>query len=315
LGVDNPYVEIVTGSVNFEGVGTYSTKDTLLRDGSIITGTELPLVIKIADNCPNDYYIKLCVTVTCNNALDETDKTVYINDRNGDGKGDDYVEFWVRNGVILPSQITEDMTLTKDKYYIIPNSTYIAEGVTVTVEPGTQIQFYTDDPNDPYADTYIPYLNVAGSFITNGTAEERIKMFPSDMMGQYVVEIRQVTDAAYVELNYTTVSNPQIKIDFADHCTFNQVYDLIRYQRKLSQGKVLTETTGGYISSKQVSNSIFYKLGGHSENAFCELGVGCFNIFSGVYLNCVFESCDIVYANHYGNVSAAANKTLFPCAL
>lgn len=285
LGVDNPYVDIITGSVNYEGVGTYSTKDTLLREGSIITGTELPLVIKIADNCPNDYYIKLTVTITAENALDEEDKTVYSNVG--------VIDFYVRNGVILPSQITEDMTLTKDNYYIIPNSTYIAEGVTVTVEQGTQIQFYTDDPNDPYADTYIPYLNVAGKFITNGTAEEPVKMFPSDMMGQYVVDIRQVTDVAYVELNYTTVSNPQIDIDFADHCTFNQVYDYARRYRYLGGGKVYHSSTGGSIKAKQVTNSIFYKLGSTLS----------FVIYKGDYKNCVFESCNINNNSSNGPIS------------
>ena len=53
----------------------------------------------------------------------------------------------VRNGLILPNIIEEDMTLTKDNYYIIPNSMIIQAGATVTVEPGTNIQFWTDDPN------------------------------------------------------------------------------------------------------------------------------------------------------------------------
>ena len=73
-GIANPYVEILTGSANFEGVGTYSTKDTLSRnDQGVITGTENPLVIKIADNCPNDYRIQLNVTITYGNGLDEED--------------------------------------------------------------------------------------------------------------------------------------------------------------------------------------------------------------------------------------------------
>ncbi len=296
LGVDNPYVEILTASQNFEGVGTYSTKDTLLREGSIIRGTELPLVIKIDDNCPNDYLIRLTVTITANNALDEDDKTLYSNEG--------VIEFWVRNGVILPSQITEDMTLTKDNYYIIPNSTYIAEGVTVTVEPGTQIQFYTDDPNDPYADTYIPSLNVAGNFITKGTEDEPVKIFPSDMMGQYVVDIHQVTDSAYIELNYTTVSNPQIDIDFADHCIFNQVYDLIRYERILDGGRVVAIMVGGEIGAKKVSNSIFYKLGGHSIDPVKYMNRGCFYIKGGIYVGCIFSDCDISYNKYYKSVSS-----------
>ena len=297
LGVDNPYVEILTESVNFDGVGTYSTKDKLVRDeGKIVVGTELPLVIKIADNCPNDYLVTLSVLVTCNNALDEKDKTTYTNDKNEDGIGDDTISFWVRNGVILPSQITQDMTLTKENYYIIPNATYIAPDVTVTVEAGTKIQFYTDDPQDPYADTYIPYLNVAGNFITNGTAEEPVQIFPSDMMGQYVVDIRREA-GGYVELNYTTVSNPDISINFADHCTFNQIYDLARCYRYLSGGKVQTSRTGGGISATKITNSVFYKLGGHSVNEYSYSDT-CLGL-SGIMENCVFSNCDIRFSSGY----------------
>ena len=81
------------------------------------TGTELTtenkiegnkLIIKIKENCPNDYLINLNVRITCQNALDEDDNTIYNNYQK------EIISFWVRNGVVLPSQITEDMTLTKD---------------------------------------------------------------------------------------------------------------------------------------------------------------------------------------------------------
>ena len=276
LGLTNPYVEIITGSLNYDSVGTYSTKDKLVRNGSIVTDCEMPFVIKIADNCPNDYLIKLNVTISCENALNDKDNNTYTTNSE--------ISFVVRNGVILPSQITEDMTLTKDNYYIIPNSTYIAEGVTVTVEEGTQIQFWSDDPKDPYADTYIAYLNVAGNFITKGTVEEPVLLFPSDMMGSYVVEIMK-TDTGYVDLEYTTVTNPLIKIDYANHCTFNQNYENSLCIRYLSGGKVETDCwfTPNMVNGTQIENSLFYKLSG--PNYLYKAYV------SGNFNSCIFMDC------------------------
>ena len=88
----------------------------------------------------------------------------------------------VRNGKVLPNIIETDMTLTKDNYYIIPNSMIIREGATVTVEPGTNIQFWTNDPLSPYAETSITYLRVDGKFIVQGTEAEPVKMFPSELI-------------------------------------------------------------------------------------------------------------------------------------
>ena len=252
LGIANPYVEIVTDTVNFDGVGTYSTKDNLSRDEKgAYTGTDSPLVVKVSKNCPNDYLINLNVTVTFGNALDEDDKTTYKT------YGD--ISFAVRNGNVLPSQITGDMTLTKDNYYIIPNSTVIAAGVTVTVEPGTKIQFWSNDPEDPYADQYIACLQVEGKFIANGTLEEPVELFPSELMSNYVVEIEEVNDGR-VELNYTNVTNASINISVADHCKFVNPYENGVFDRALSGINVIvTHVTYGWKNFKIdfAKNSVF----------------------------------------------------------
>ena len=289
-GIANPYVEIVTDTVNFDGVGTYSTKDNLSRDekGAYI-GADSPLVVKVSKNCPNDYLIKLNVTVTFENALDEDDKTTY--------KTYGVISFAVRNGNVLPSQITKDMTLTKDNYYIIPNSTVIAAGATVTVEPGTKIQFWSNDPEDPYADTYIAYLQVEGKFITNGTLEEPVELFPSELMARYVVEIEEV-NAGYVELNYTNVTNASIKISIADHCKFTQNYAGFVYKRFVSNGKVdCSYVSYGRVISRihsdatfsiqQASNCIMYALGGDPWGS-----ISYNPAFLGVYTTCTFVDCD-----------------------
>lgn len=275
-GIANPYVEILTGSANFEGVGTYSTKDTLIRnEQGVITGTENPLVIKIADNCPNDYLIKLNVTITYGNGLDEEDGETYINDLST-------IEFWVRNGVILTGQITEDQTWTKDNYYIIPTSLYIAEGATVTVEPGTQIQFWADDPEDPYADTGIAKLTVAGKFIVNGSEEEPVDIFPSDLMGNYIVEIESDTTGC-VSLNYANIDNPKLSVDYIDHCLFSQLYEDM-YYKTLQNGSVRSFLTFPEIKNGVLSYSRFNRIVG-------EEGSNGLSLSNCYMYKCVFEQC------------------------
>lgn len=287
-GIANPYVEIITGSVKFDGVGTYSTKDNLTRnENGAYSGVENPLVVKIAKDCPNDYVINLNVTVTFGNGLDESDSATYTT------KG--LISFSVRNGVVLPSQITEDMTLTKDNYYIIPNSTVIAEGVTVTVDPGTKIQFWSNDPKDPYADQYIAYLQVEGKFITNGTLEEPVELFPSELMGNYVVEIEEVNEGC-VELNYTNVTNASIDIYIANHCKFIQNYVGIIHKKYSQQGKVYScgliyssdiSHIGdvGTFTIKNATNCVMYALGGNSNSSYNPT-------FYGAYNTCSFVDCD-----------------------
>lgn len=54
----------------------------------------------------------------------------------------------------------------------------IPEGVTVTVEPGTRIQFWSADPNNKYGASANVYLQVEGRFIAEGTEEQPIEMYP-----------------------------------------------------------------------------------------------------------------------------------------
>lgn len=254
-GVANPYVEILTNSVNFDGVGTYSTKDNLTRgEGNAYTGVENPLVVKVADDCPNDYLINLNVTITFGNGLDEADNDTYTTEGT--------ISFAVRNGVVLPSQITEDMTLTKDNYYIIQNSTVIAEGVTVTVEPGTKIQFWSNDPEDPYADQYIAYLQVKGKFITNGTLEEPVELFPSELMSKYVVRILK-SSTGMIKLEYATVTNAELSANSIDHCVFLQNHPGYIKYRRLENSRIKEDhITYPQIRSDSVKRSLFYMLGG-----------------------------------------------------
>lgn len=286
----NPYVEIITGSAGFEGVGTYSTKDMLIyNEQGAVTGAESPLIVKIADNCPNDYRIQLNVTITYGNGLDESDAKTYTSYGT--------IEFWVRNGVVKTGQITEDETWTKDNYYIIPSTLYIAEGATVTVEPGTQIQFWSDDPDDPYADQGIAKLTVAGSFIVNGTEEEPVEIFPSEMMGEYIVEIES-DDTGYTELNYANVVNPVLTVEKIDHSYITQNYEGILKYKYLGNGQVQTYNgTAAKICEANVSSTIFYKVSGVDN-----LIPGGLFLQNSTFYKCIFTECRIEINDYYSSV-------------
>lgn len=295
-GIDCPYIEFLTNNVNYGNVGTYASIDYgKTKEGTFVTGVDADksLLVKIADDCPNDYIIALNITVTAKNDLDADDTKVYSSGAT--------TTINVRRGTILPSIITEDMTLTKDHYYILPNATLIQEGVTVTVEPGTQLQFWTDDPHDAYADTAITYLKVDGTLLCNGTEDEHIRMFPSELMDRYRVELKQ-GDKGVTKLYYTDVVNPYLDITYAENCEFSQNYRAYPiYYRSLGSGVVNSSYNPGFISADTLKNCAFYKLGGagsyyaFSVAAPCD---GCIFVDSAVKLNERYEYTNCVF---YGN--------------
>lgn len=300
-GIDCPYIEFLTNNVNYGNVGTYASIDYgKTKEGTFVTGVDADksLLVKIADDCPNDYIIALNITVTAKNDLDADDTKVYSSEAK--------TTINVRRGTILPSIITEDMTLTKDHYYILPNATLIQEGVTVTVEPGTQLQFWTDDPHDAYADTAITYLKVDGTLLCNGTEDEHIRMFPSELMDRYRVQVYRGSKGT-IKLYYTDVVNPYLYdgsygITYAENCEFSQNYRAEPlYYRYLSGGTVRSSYDSGCIRADILKDCAFYKLGG--INLYYVFDVvapcdGCIFVDSAVRLD---DHCDYTNCVFYGN--------------
>jgi alpha-tubulin suppressor-like RCC1 family protein/subtilisin family serine protease len=264
-GMADPYVTLVTDMVNYGAVGNFAIDDNgLIYENDYVTGVNLPFKLQAAPNTPNDHIVPINVTITARNGFDPHDTTVYTY-KSG-------FSFMVRNGVELPGVIDKDMTLTKDKYWIVPNSTLIREGATVTVEPGTQIQFWSAEPEDPYAEKSMAYIEVRGKFLVNGTAEEPVEMFSSSMWRGYEVKVYSTNNLeyhnyvggfrGYAEFNYVKVMNPNIAIQKVDHSYFSQ--DLVDrlYKRLLNNGVVETsDYYGPFIFTDSISNSKFYGLG------------------------------------------------------
>ena len=303
-GVACPYVQFSadgetwgdSAGVNYGSVGTYSTQDAgkvMTGEGTdaVWTGWEKPIYVKVSPDCPNDYIVKVNVSVSAKNALDASDTASYT------GSGSVLLE--VRRGTVLPQIIDQDMTLTPDNYYIIENSTVIEAGATVTVQPGTKIQFWSDDPNDAYADQYIAALTVKGSFLTQGTEEQPVEIFPSQLMDQYRVEITR--SGGVVQFNGTKITNPYVSFDAAVGCEFTQNYEsYYYYYRYLSSGKVESSRTNGKIFGAYAENCAFYKLNSDNYDYYwVSSSVGC--IFVDCALNLQYNSRSYENCVFYGN--------------
>ena len=88
-----------------------------------------PIRFKIADNCPDNRHIKLKFTATCDNITEPIEQNFVI---------------VVENGIELGGVINEDLTLYPDKHYIVTRSIAIPKGKTLTIMPGTRLEFYQD---------------------------------------------------------------------------------------------------------------------------------------------------------------------------
>lgn len=267
-GIPDPYITLHNPSVDYDSIGTYSTQDAgRIYTGDLFTGWEKPFYITVAPDCPNDYIFTLNVTMSCTNGMDPDDTAEYVTQGT--------VTLKVRSGKVLPSVISEDMVLTPDNLYIIPSGTVITKGTTVNVEPGTHIQFWTADPEEPYADTYMASLCVNGILNINGTKEEPVYIYPSDLMSEYAVQM-YARNGGELNMTWADVTNLIMYyneggsysvsdgyITTADHCTFRMNYGdgHIRY-RNLSDGTVHDQlsNSGMMTHFRTATNCVFYKM-------------------------------------------------------
>ena len=296
-GVENPYVEFITSTISMDSIGTYSTKDNLSRNDTEVTGVATPLRFKVLQNTPNDYIINLTVIGTYENALDQNDETIY--------RFETVVSFKVRKGYILPNIISADTTLTKDNYYIIPNSMVVMAGATLRVEPGTNIQFWTNDPMDAYAQTSIVYLKVEGKLIIEGSIDEPVKLFPSQLMDRFRVEIYE-SGQGYVSIAHAEIANAHINVSRVEYSKFTKNHLQALNYRYLESGKVREaywETQR--IQADHVSHSVFYGMSISQDLYYYQPEmIGYFenNMFvnSSVRLNGQFE--DNVFLGNNGSI-------------
>lgn len=237
-GIPNKYVEFINDEVKLSDVGTFaSVNNGFTYTDEKLTGISNPIRFKIKEGTPNDIQITFNISITAKNGLDERDDNLYSSSAS--------YTLTVQNGVALSGIINEDMTLTNDKLWILENNVLIPEGVTVTVEPGTRIQFWSADPNNKYGAKANVYLQVEGRFIAEGTEEQPIEMYPGKGFEDKVVTItgtkndssedgglldddydKKYASLKYVNIynaNYTSVlkhNDKPFNVTIIDHCNF-----------------------------------------------------------------------------------------------
>ncbi len=291
-GVSNPYIEFIKDNVELDDVGTFSSVNNgYVYDDGLATGVTKPIRVKIKDSAPNDLAVDINLSGSCNNGMDSSDKASYT--------CKDKYTMKIENGEILRGKITEDKVLTADKNWIVESSVLIPEGVTVTIEPGTKVQFWGNGEAEPGSDVYI---DVKGKLLSNGTENTPVEMFLGKHNSDRGILIYgdNVTDdddsKSYVELNYTNIENPyehmhsdEFKKEFSvtkvDHCKFyqstdegyqwNDEHDLYYY---------------GHVKAREIENTIFQKLTNQNNVIWPSE-----TIIAHKMNNCIFDGCSTLF--------------------
>lgn len=307
-GIPNKYVEFINDEVRLSDVGTFaSVNNGFTYTDEKLTGISNPIRFKIKEGTPNDIQITFNISITAKNGLDEKDMVVYTI------KPKPTYTLTVQNGVALSGIINEDMTLTNDKLWILENNVLIPEGVTVTVEPGTRIQFWSADPNNKYGANSKVYLQVEGRFIAEGTEEQPIEMYPGKGFENKVVTItgtkndnsedgglldddydKKYASLKYVNIynaNYTSVSSNNGKpfnVTIIDHCNF-------MYNCSFSSGRLYAKSiANSRFSNMSMSFRSYYGI--RANDITTTLFDNCDN--QSVYLNDLFKNN--VALNYHG---------------
>ena len=129
-------VEILTGEDNKVDFGWH-----LDAYGKGVSAN--PLKVKIANNVADNRHIKMKVVATCDESTAVFEKPFTM---------------VVDNIIKINGYIDYDMTLTADHIYYVDNDMLVAEGATLTIEPGTTVVFHAGRT-----------LSVFGTLVANGT--------------------------------------------------------------------------------------------------------------------------------------------------
>lgn len=219
----DPYVTITTPTVKFSDIGTYSVRDAGKKmESDTVVDVENPFVFDVAENVPNNYQCDINIHVTWKNGLTSKDTTLY--------SFDDVMSVTFHRGEVLPARIDTDTTLTADKLWIVNDTVRIGEGVTVTVEPGTTIQFYSQNQSKYQYATPMIKLTKNADLVCNGTEDKMINFTLAEGYEDYIQKIEYDSidseksrfDAYYTKFRNLYMNNSSFDPGILDasHCYF-----------------------------------------------------------------------------------------------
>lgn len=218
-GLTDPYIEILTPTVDFTSIGTYSIKpcEFIKDDKGNNIDVKNGFRIKIADNCPDDYICTINVRVTYENGMDARDTNRY--------EYEGQFNIAITNGIVLPNYITEDTVFEGGKLYIVANDLRIPQNVSVVFEEGSKIQFYVSSSAYEISYTASPRIYVYGSLELKGSSDNFVNVNPSDSFLNYLCYIQTMNGTSCFKAEYTNFTNCKINCDYGQNndlyrCTF-----------------------------------------------------------------------------------------------
>lgn len=249
---EDPFVTIPTNTFNWGNIGPFNTADNgfIYNAGGVITGVERPLIFIVSSNCPNDHVIQFQMTITFEDGwnpespgpLTRVSRFRYI----------------VQRGKNVPRVISTNTVLSADEYWMVASPVLIEPGATLTVGPGTQVQWggISDDPYNPGPQS--GSLFVRGNFVVAGTAEQPAALFPSYLVAGQRVNIT-VEEGGTAELAYATVRNPNLTgFRTIDHGYFDWEFGVSAVTAQVINNSAFRKFRGGgTISAQQYDRCLF----------------------------------------------------------
>lgn len=274
----DPYVTITTPTVKFSDIGTYSVRDAGKKmESDTVVDVENPFVFDVAENVPNNYQCDINIHVTWKNGLTSKDTTLY--------SFDDVMSVTFHRGEVLPARIDTDTTLTADKLWIVNDTVRIGEGVTVTVEPGTTIQFYSQNQSKYQYATPMIKLTKNADLVCNGTEDKMINFTLAEGYEDYVQKIEYYQNYSIESANsrfdayYTKFRNLYMAHDSgrdvgilnASHCYFD-MHLRSQYMSFLHNGNVESSYDIVFCFNNINYSFFIYNFAVESQGAFYFIG-------------------------------------------
>lgn len=285
-GVPNPNITFLNDTVTLQPAGTFQTVNNgFVYDDSLLVSIEDPIRFRVDATATHDAEICINLTVTTTNGCDENDTTVYTTPNPPEKH-----TFRINAGRGISGTLTEDTTLTSDYLWVVENSLFIPEGITLTIEPGTKVQFYSSDYEDAYGGLTMPLINCEGTLNAIGTEDAPIEMFPGAGFEQYCVDI---SGTGVETLQYCKITNPflgsnaQNYVNIVDHCELVQNYDTV-YYRYVSGGSV-NSSYRNCLYIRNLTNSVLTNIDCKRWETYQAY------ICNVVAENCLFDGGDVSF--------------------
>lgn len=216
--INDPFFEVLKDTTTYSDIGTYSlqTPGEIMDENGKVIDYENYFLVKALPTCPHDYVLEYTVDATFKNGMDASDTTNYSTYNLAP------FHVLVSSGYLLPKIIDKDTTLTNDKLYIITESLFIQNGVTLKVNPGVKIQLFLN-ANSSYYASNVPGIFIDGTVQFMGTSKDRINVGPSSGYKNYAFAIK-VNEMGNINCSYVNFTNMSFssysESGSFDHCRF-----------------------------------------------------------------------------------------------